>query len=160
MSVAPYVSRSKPARPALLSGSPLSSVARPESAASADPALDSALRYASLEDRVQALVEEWPRLESQIIARYPDFLRLSEDERALIPEAGRFQEIQTELDRLDEERERLLPVVLQSQPKTPAAVMAKLRVAQRLVHPDDHPEANRLIGDSIKDLDRLLSDFS
>jgi len=109
-----------------------------------------------MEDAASLLVEEWPKLESQLVNRHPEFHSLSDEERALVPGGGRFREIQNELDRLDAERETLLPVVLSVRCTTPGALIAKLMLVHRLICDDDHPEAKKLIADAIEDLDRLL----
>jgi hypothetical protein len=40
----------------------------------------------------------------------------------------------------------------------PGAIIAKLRVAERLVRPEDHPDAHVLIADCVSDLGRLPPD--
>jgi len=123
----------------------------------ADEARETCLRYVEMEDQVLSLLDEWPTLESRLAREYPDFLGRPIEQQALFPGGARFLEIERELDRLDIEREKLLPVVLKLKCKTPDAVIAKLMVVERLIQPDDHPEAHKLVADSVADLHRLLS---
>jgi hypothetical protein len=134
--------------------------------APADPAVeqkrasaptDACLRYVALEDRALALLDEWSALEVRLARSYPGFIGLPREAQALIPGAGRFAEIEDELERLDSARDALLPQVVRLRCETPGSVVAKLRVAERLIHSDDHPDAHQLIADAVRDLDRLLS---
>jgi len=124
--------------------------------AEADPAREACLRYVKMEDMALSLLDEWPKRELALAQAYPGFLKLSDDEKKLIPGGGRFLEIQEELEVLDAERDKLLPQVVELKCKTPGAVMAKLMLVERLICADDHPEVKKLVADAIEDLDRLL----
>jgi len=115
------------------------------------------LRYVAIEDRVTELLAEWASLEHQLANRHDDFFRLSRHAQRRLPGARRFLEIEKELDLFDAERDKLLSHLSSMRSTTPGAVLAKLMVAVRIIHPEEHPAAHRMIADSINDLDRLLS---
>ncbi len=118
---------------------------------------ETCLRYVAMEDRVLSLLNEWPTLESRLAKTYPNFLGLPLEAQAQFPSGHRFLEIQDELDvafRLHHDRQEFVPPDVQH--RTAGAVIAKLMVVTKLIQPDDHREAHKLVADSVNDLRRFL----
>ena len=149
----------KPNRRRVLIGTPLALLAAPANAGEVadDHAADMCKRYVVLSDQSRTLSDEWAVLESSLCRKYPGYIGMSDEEQGRLPEQPRFAEIDSERDVLEDEVEALLPAILKLKCRTPAAMMARLMVAERLIERDDHPEANKLLGASLSDLGRLLS---
>lgn len=102
-------------RRVLVGGAPVAAIAlaKPINAVTQpDPTCEACLRYVGMEDKVMSLLKEWPTLESGLAEKYPGFLGLPVEEQARFPGGARLLEIQDELDALDVERDKLLPVLV------------------------------------------------
>jgi hypothetical protein len=122
-----------------------------------DEAAAACQRFVELHDQAMTLADEWPVLESWLCWKYPGFIGMSDEEQTLLPGAARLEENIRERDAIDHEIEKLLPVVLKVKCRTPAATVAKLMAAERLIYLDENPEAKRLLISCIEDLGKLLS---
>ncbi len=114
-------------------------------------------RFVELQDQSMTLADEWPVLESWLCWKYPGFIGMSDEEQALLPGAARLEENIRERDAISEEIEKLLPIVLKVKCQTPAATVAKLMAAERLIDFEENPDAKKLLVSCIEDLGELLS---
>jgi hypothetical protein len=148
-----------PNRRSLIAGTSAALLSRsPGTHATAGDAAEAAcLRFVELQDRSSTLFDEYPVLESWLARKYPDFIGKSDEEQARYPEAARFNEIKRELDIVEDEAEKLLPIILKSKSRTPGAIVAKLMAAERLTCGDENPQVKRLLISTIKDLGELFS---
>lgn len=126
-------------------------------AKASDAAEDACLRFVALQDQSTTLSDEEPVLESWLCRKYHNFLDTPDDEQDRYPEAARFKQIRQEAEALDVEIAKLLPVVLKSKCRTPAAIVAKLMAAERLTCGDEHPQLKKLLISTTKDLGELFA---
>jgi hypothetical protein len=122
-----------------------------------DKGAETCLRYVTLSDRYQTLSDEWPILESWLCRKHPNFIGMSAEEQARIPQTARFAEIDRERDDVYRQAEAFLPRVLKVRSRTPEAMIARLMVIERLIVPDEHEEASALIRAALADLGRHFS---
>jgi len=78
--------------------------------------------------------------------------QLTTAERQALPWARELRDIDGCLEVLFEKRDALLAAVPATGSSTLESVIAKLAVTERLIWPDDHPEAHALIAGSVQDL--------
>jgi hypothetical protein len=119
-----------------------------------DPALAICQRWLAVDAERRRLQTEWGSLEGWLIEKRRWF-RLSDDEKAAIPEGARLAEIDARLDVLEEEDQTLLKAMRPTPAKSVEAVIANLSVAGGLIFEEDHPEAHGLIVRAVRDLAAL-----
>jgi hypothetical protein len=144
---------SQPSRRAVLAGgsaTPLVAGLAPASVPG-DPALAICQRWLAVDVERRRLQLEWGSLEGWLIEKRKWF-RLSDDEKAAIPEGARLAEIDARLDVLEEEDQALLKAMRPTPAKSVEAVIANLSVAGGLIFEEDHPEAHGLIVRAVRDL--------
>ena len=78
--------------------------------------------------------------------------QLTTAERQALPWARELRDIDGCLEVLFEKRDALLAAVPATGSASLESVIAKLAVTERLIWPDDHPEAHALIAGSVQDL--------
>jgi hypothetical protein len=81
---------------------------------------------------------------------------MSPEQQRQLPNGGaRMIEIEQKAARLSTLKEGLIPKLPTLKGRTTEAVVSKLMVVSHLLHRDEHPEAHRMITDSIEDLRRI-----
>jgi len=108
-------------------------------------------RWLAIDTRIERLQTRWARLESWLAQEHA-WLLLSRAEQQASPWAKALGDIDGCLDVLFERRRILLESLPTCGPASMDSVIARLTVAERLVWPDDHPEAHALIAGSRQDL--------
>ena len=152
---------SPPSRRALIKGAS-SAVAVAGLASSAalanspDETISLCRRWTALEMECEAIWSEWADIEARLSKQHDNFFKLSDLEQRMLPDGGaRMLEIEQTSVQLAALREDVFPKIPRLRARTTEAVVAKLVVAGFLVVHDEHPEAHKIIKDSIKDLRRL-----
>jgi hypothetical protein len=108
-------------------------------------------RWLSLTKHIERLQNRWARLEGWLVREH-DWLRLNPAEQQALPWAQELRDIDGCLDALFERRERLLATLPTSGVASLDSAIIRLAVVQRLIWPDDHPEAHALVADVRRDL--------
>ncbi|HZC17785.1 MAG TPA: hypothetical protein VE309_13590 [Caulobacteraceae bacterium] len=86
------------------------------------------------------------------LAKEHDWFKLSPAEQQALPWAKELRDIDGCLDVLFEKRETLLEHLPTSGSANLEAAIARLAVVERLIWPDDHPEAHALVAGVRRDL--------
>ena len=115
-------------------------------------------RWLTLDALIEKYQELWARLESRL-ARERGWLELSSAQQKERPEFESLAEIDDQLACLTGERDAVAIAVPASRRMSIEAIFMRLAVAERLVWPDDHPEAHELIASARRDLGRLAGLF-
>lgn len=125
------------------------------SAVSAAPVTDESaktcVRWLRLNAKIQRLQARWTRLEAWLVREHSWF-ELTAAEQQALPWAQELRDIDGCLDLLFEQRDALLAAVPAAGSPSLESIIAKLAVTERLIWPDDHPEAHALIAGSVQDL--------
>lgn len=108
-------------------------------------------RWLAVDDEKERLQIAWSDHESWLARRY-GWLRLSRVAQDAIPEGARLSEIDAQLDVLEQQSESLLDSLPTITETTLETIVAGLRMAERLLHPEDHPLAHSLIARAARDL--------
>lgn len=95
--------------------------------------------------KIERLQTRWAKLESWLVREHGWF-QLSPAEQQALPWAKELRDIDGCLDLLFEKREAVLETLPTHRSTTLEAVVAKLKVVERLVERDDHPEARTGMG--------------
>jgi hypothetical protein len=120
----------------------------------ADPAQAIGERWCALETEQRRLIIAWQDVETWLF-KHRDWPKLSEEERAAVPEAARFDPINDQLDEIDQAYDRLLPLLKVTAATSRAGVMAKLDALLWFLDAEDHPDARVLLQSCRRDLERL-----
>ena len=108
-------------------------------------------RWLSLTTHIERLQDRWARLEGWLVREH-DWLKLSPTEQQALPWARELRDIDGCLDALFERRERLLASLPASGVASMDSAIIRLAVVERLIWPDDHPEAHALVAGVRQDL--------
>jgi hypothetical protein len=108
-------------------------------------------QWLSVEAKIRRLLDRWAKLEHWLGQNH-NWFQLSEEERQALPWSKELRDIDGCLDVLFEKRDALLESLPTVGSANLGAVITKLAVVERLVWPDDHPEAHALVAGSIQDL--------
>lgn len=124
-------------------------------AASATPVTDEGARtcrrWLRLNAHIERLQARWARLEAWLVKEH-SWSQLSGAEQQALPWVQELRDIDGCLDLLFEQRDALLAALPAAGSPTLESIIAKLAVTERLIWPDDHPEAHALIAGSVQDL--------
>jgi hypothetical protein len=145
-----------PSRRALIHGATALALPVPASAAivAGDPAQVIGERWCALETEQRRLIIAWQDVETWLF-KHRDWPKLSEAERAAVPEAAQFEVIDAQLAEIDRTYDGLLPQLKTTPAKSRAGVMAKLDALLWFLDVDDHPDARVLLQSCQRDLQRL-----
>jgi len=144
----------KVTRRAVIAGTSLASLGGVKSAAATPVTHEVAstcARWLRLNAHIERLQTRWAQLESWLIREH-SWLQLTAAERRALPWAQELDDIDGCLDLLLEKRDALLAAMPAAGSPTLESVIAKLAVTERLIWPEDHPEAHALIAGSVQDL--------
>ena len=119
-----------------------------------DPSIDVCRAWLAHEEEHEALVKRWQKLENYLIHER-SWLKLSEQECAVIPEVAELDAIDQRLDALHEKRQELLTSLPKVSSTTPQGLALKLVVAAIIVMPDENEQAHNLITSALQDLQTL-----
>lgn len=108
-------------------------------------------RWLTIDDEKERLQIAWSDHESWLARRY-GWLRLSKVAQEAIPEGKRLSEIDARLDALERQSESLLRSLPAIRETSLESIVIGLRMAERLLHPEDHPLAHSLIARAARDL--------
>lgn len=108
-------------------------------------------QWLHLDAKIRRLQDRWARLEHWLGQKHAWF-QITEAERQALPWSKELQDIDGCLDDLFERRDALLASMPAGVSANLGAIIAKLAVVERLIWPDDHPQAHALISGSVQDL--------
>jgi len=111
-------------------------------------------RWLTLDGEIERLQTRWAKLEDWLATRHAWF-RLSAEERKATPWDSELRRIDARLDALVAQRNALLKALPVTGDADMESIITRLAVAERLIWPDDHPDAHALIKGSRQDLMRL-----
>tara|TARA_R110000787_G_scaffold74022_2_gene164742 strand:+ start:14266 stop:14775 length:510 start_codon:yes stop_codon:yes gene_type:complete len=120
-----------------------------------DPSVDVCRAWIAREEEHEALIRRWQKLENYLIHER-NWLKLSEQECAAIPEVAELDSIDQRLDALHEKRHELLTSLPKLSSTTPQGLALKLAVAAIIVMPDENEQAHNLITSALNDLQTLV----
>ena len=151
-------------RRALIAGTPVAALATPKSvfaaasppiaSAAADAADDGVRRlkqWLALDRKIERYRDRWARLEGWLV-RERAWFKLSPAEQRAHPGGRELQDIDGCIEVLTEKRDALLEALPDSRTVTLESIVTRLAVVERLVWPEDHPEAHALIAGAHQDL--------
>lgn len=139
-------------------GVPMSSAPLPAAASAAhDEVTERCKQWLAVNAEIERLQARWAKLESWLVREHSWF-QLSPAEKQALPKARELCDIQGCLDRLTEQRGRLLEAIPASGPPSLEAVITRLTVVERLIWADDYPEVHPLITKAHQDLIALSCD--
>ncbi|WP_312083326.1 helicase [Brevundimonas sp.] len=128
------------------------SVAVPSAAVVAsDVATRQCRNWLALDAQIERLQTRWAKLEGWLIREH-SWCKLTPTEQQALPWSKELRDIDGILTTLFDKRERLLEAIPDSSAVTLEAIVARLAVVERLVWPEDHPEAHAMITRSRMDL--------
>lgn len=107
--------------------------------------------WLALTDQIERLLDRWASLEGWLVREH-GWLQLSPAERQKAPWTQELRDIDAGLDVLFKQRDGLLEYLPASGCVNMDSVVTKLAVVERLIWPDDHPEAHALIVGARQDL--------
>lgn len=113
--------------------------------------------WLAIDAQIGRLQTRWAKLEGWLIREH-SWCNLSPSEQQALPWSKELQDIDGILDTLFERRERLLEAIPDSASVSFEAIIARLAVLERLIWPEDHPEAHAMIARSRQDLIALSAD--
>lgn len=108
-------------------------------------------RWLAIDDEKERQQIAWSDHESWLEHQY-GWLRLSKAGQEAIPEGKRLSEIDARLDALELQSESLLRSLPDIRGTSLESIVIGLRMAERLLHPEDHPLAHSLIARAARDL--------
>ena len=121
----------------------------------ADAASDVATRrcrnWLAVDAQIERLQTRWAKLEGWLIREH-SWCNLTPTEQQALPWSKELRDIDGILATLFDKRERLLDAIPDSSAATLEAIVARLAVVERLIWPEDHPEAHAMITRSRMDL--------
>ncbi|MBU1347910.1 MAG: helicase [Alphaproteobacteria bacterium] len=154
-------------RRALIAGTSVVAFGAVNPAASANPASvplvasTEATRHCknwlAIDAQIGRLQTRWAKLEGWLIREH-SWCNLSPSEQQALPWSKELRDIDGMLDTLFEKRERLLEAISESASVSFEAIIARLAVLERLIWPEDHPEAHAMIARSRQDLIALWAE--
>ena len=146
--------RGAPSRRGLIQGATACALPLPSPGGETDPALVIARQWCALEAEQRRLILEWQSVETWLF-KQRNWPRLSEAERAAIPEGAQFTAIDRQLDAIDRNYDALLPLLKTKRATTRAGVFARFDALLHFVVQDEHPDARALLMSCLGDLKRL-----
>jgi len=144
----------KVTRRSVIAGTSVASLGGIKSASAmavADEGAKTCARWLRLNAHIERLQARWARLEAWLVKEH-SWGQLTSAERQALPGAQELRDIDGCLEVLFEKRDALLAAVPATGSLTLESVIAKLAVTERLIWPEDHPEAHALIAGSVQDL--------
>jgi hypothetical protein len=126
----------------------------PALAGAGDPALVVAQRWSGLEIEQRRLTLEWQNVETWLFRRR-DWQKLSDAERAAVPEAAQLGVIEDQLAIIAKTYDALLPLLKTTAATTRAGVLARFEALLWFLDSTDHPDARALLESCQRDLRRL-----
>ncbi|HAF80019.1 MAG TPA: helicase [Brevundimonas sp.] len=114
--------------------------------------------WLAIDAQIERLQNRWAKLEGWLIREH-SWCNLSHTEQQALPWSKELRDIDGILDTLIERRERLLEAIPHSASVSFEAIIARLAVLERLIWPEDHPEAHAMIARSRQDLIALSADI-
>lgn len=108
-------------------------------------------RWLAIDDEKERQQIAWSDHESWLARQY-GWLHLSKVAQEAIPEGRRLSAIDARLDALERQSESLLRSLPAITETSLESIVIGLRMAERLLHPDDHPLAHSLIALAARDL--------
>jgi len=145
-----------PSRRALMKGATALALPIPAATAAtaADPAQLIGEQWCALETEQRRLIIVWQKVETWLF-RHCDWPKISEEERAAVPEAAQLDAINDQLADIDKAYDRLLPKLTGTPATSRAGVLAKLDALLWFLDVDDHPDARVLLQGCRADIQRL-----
>lgn len=113
--------------------------------------------WLAIDAQIERLQNRWARLEGWLIREH-SWCTLTPTEQQALPWSRELRDIDGMLDTLFEKRERLLDTIPASASVSFEAIIARLAVLERLIWPEDHPEAHAMIARSRQDLIMLSAE--
>lgn len=107
--------------------------------------------WLAIDVQIERLQTRWATLEGWLIREH-SWCKLTPAEQQALPWSKELRDIDGILATLFEKRERLLEAIPDSSALNLEAVVARLAVVERLIWPEDHPEAHAMIARSRLDL--------
>ena len=142
-------------RRAVIAGTSAATLAGGKVAGAAPPRPDEGAKLCTqwlrLDAKIRRLQDRWAKLEHWLGQNHGWF-QLSEAEQQALPWSKELQDIDGCLDVLFEKRDALLDSMPAAGSANLGAIITKLAVVERLIWPNDHPEAHALIAGSVQDL--------
>ena len=135
----------------------VSAIAPVASLAMADDGTRTCANWLAIDRRIERLQKRWGDLESWL-AKEHKWFKLSPAEQLTLPWAKELHDIDGCLDQLFAKREELLGTLPEVGSSNLESVIARLAVVERLIWPDEHPEAHALIARCRQDLATLSGD--
>ena len=113
--------------------------------------------WLAVDAQIERLQTRWAKLEGWLIREH-SWCKLTPAEQQALPWSKELRDIDGMLDTLAKKRERLLEAIPDSGAQNVQAIVARLAVVERLIWPEDHPEAHAMIARSRQDLIALSAD--
>ena len=107
--------------------------------------------WLAIDAKIRRLQTRWAKLETWL-AKEHDWFALSPAEQQALPSAQELRDIDGCLDVLFEKREALLETLPTARSARLETAIARLAVVERLMWPEDHPEAHALVAGVRRDL--------
>lgn len=147
-------SNPRPSRRRLLEG--VTALAFPLSAlaGATDPGRVVAERWCVLEIEQRRLILKWQGVETWLF-KHRNWPRLSDAERAAIPEGVQLTAIDDQLNAIDKSYDLLLPLLKSTRATTRDGVFARFEALLHFVVQDEHPDARAILKSCIDDVRRL-----
>ena len=108
-------------------------------------------QWLALDRKVERYQDRWAQLEGYLVREHAWF-RLSPDDRRAHPGGRELRDIDGAIDVLREKRDALLEALPDARVVSMESIVTRLAVVERLVWPEDHPEAHALIAGARQDL--------
>lgn len=147
-------SNPKPSRRRLLEGVTALAFPLPALAGATDPGRVVAERWCALEIEQRRLILKWQGVETWLF-KHRNWARLSDAERAAIPQGVQLAAIDDQLDAIDKSYDVLLPLLKSTHATTRDGVFARLDALLHFVVQDEHPDARAILKSCIGDLRQL-----
>jgi hypothetical protein len=112
-----------------------------------------------LDRQAERLLLRWGDIEGRLMQAH-DWHRLSEAQKAALPEGQPLRDTDAQLKRVFAVRDGLLDKLPRQGASTLEAITARLAIVERLLYRDDHPEAYDMIVGSRRDLTALRASGS
>ena len=129
----------------------------PASVVASDVAARRCRNWLAVDAQIERLQSRWAKLESWLIREH-SWCKLTSAEQQALPWSKELRDIDGILDTLFDKRERLLGAIPDSASVSFEAIIARLAVLERLIWPEDHPEAHAIIARSRQDLIALSAE--
>lgn len=123
----------------------------PVVAVASDVATRRCKNWLVVDAQIERLQTRWAKLEGWLIREH-SWCKLTQAEQQALPWSKELRDIDGILTTLFEKRERFLEEIPDSSAVSLEAVVARLAVVERLIWPEDHPEAHAMIARSRLDL--------